>query len=114
MKLYLRVYLILKKDFALKSTLKAINDTSGPDGVILTLLIFGYYPRMTQLDPPSPSIPNRDLAIKKAMHEINKLRASRQIMEALRQRNGPRTDQVLDLPLNFEVIVCQDNNNSKG
>jgi hypothetical protein len=35
---------------------KAINDIVGPDGIILTLLVFGAYPQMTDMDPPSLSI----------------------------------------------------------
>ncbi|KHJ30932.1 hypothetical protein EV44_g3972 [Erysiphe necator] len=51
---------------------KAINDTAGPDGLGSTLLVFGAYPRMTENDPPSPSISQRSAAIKKAMKEIHK------------------------------------------
>ena len=31
--------------------IKAINNISGPDALILTLLVFGAYPRMSALDP---------------------------------------------------------------
>ena len=115
-----RAYEVISEDLpniprylALQMAVKAINDTAGPDGLVPTLLVFGCYPRMTQLDPTSPSIATHALAIKKAMHEVNKLRASRQITEALRKRNGPRTEQVLDLPLNSEVLVWRDNNKSQ-
>jgi hypothetical protein len=27
---------------------KAVNDSAGPDGIILILLVFGAYPRMTE------------------------------------------------------------------
>jgi hypothetical protein len=49
---------------------KAINDTAGPDGLVPTLLIFGAYPRMTSMDPPSLSIVKRAIAIRKAMDEL--------------------------------------------
>jgi hypothetical protein len=35
---------------------KAVNDTAGLDGIVLTLLIFEAYPQMIDMDPPSPSI----------------------------------------------------------
>ena len=52
---------------------KAINDTAGPEGLVPTLLVFGAYPRMVELDAPSPSVTQRATAIKKAMVEIQKL-----------------------------------------
>jgi hypothetical protein len=35
---------------------KAINDTAGPDGLVPTLLVFGAYPRMAELDALSPLV----------------------------------------------------------
>lgn len=84
---------------------KAINDTAGPDGLGSTLLVFGAYPRMTENDPPSPSISQRSAAIKKAMKEIRVHRAERQVTDALHQRNGPVTSILHDLPLNSYVLV---------
>ena len=89
---------------------KAINDTAGPDGLVLTLLVFGAYPRMVELDPPSPTVAQRANAIKKAMAEVRKLRAERQVADALNQRNSPRTDGVHDLPLNSPVLVWREGN----
>jgi len=54
---------------------KAVNDTAGPDGLVPTLLVYGAYLRMSNLDPPTPSIMERAAAIRKAMAEIVKLRA---------------------------------------
>jgi hypothetical protein len=42
---------------------KAVNDTAGPDGLVLTLLVYRAYPRITNLDPPAPSIIDRAAAI---------------------------------------------------
>lgn len=56
---------------------KAINDSVGPDGLVPTLLVFGAYPRIAELDVPLPSIAQRANVIKKAMAEIQKLRAER-------------------------------------
>jgi hypothetical protein len=35
---------------------KAVNDTAGPNRLVLILLVYGAYPRMSNLDPPAPSI----------------------------------------------------------
>jgi hypothetical protein len=70
-------------DSALQMAVKAVNDTAGPDGLVPTLLLFGAYPRMVEYDPPAPTIAQRAAAIKKAMTEVRKLRAQRQIADAV-------------------------------
>jgi len=54
---------------------KAINDSVGPNGLVPTLLVFGAYPYITNLDAPSPTVTQRAAAVKKAMEEIRKLYA---------------------------------------
>ena len=78
---------------------------AGPDGLVPTLLVFGAYPRMTNLDPPAPLITVRATAVRKAMTEIVKLRARKSVNDALRHRNGPNTTLLHDLPFNLEVLV---------
>ena len=56
---------------------KAINDTAGPDGLVPTLLVYGALPRMVEYDAPSPSVTQCSAALRKAMVEIQKLRAKR-------------------------------------
>jgi hypothetical protein len=58
-----RAYLIITaeipdiaKDMTLQMAFKAINDTTGPDGLVLTLLVYSAYPRITKHDPPSPLV----------------------------------------------------------
>jgi hypothetical protein len=77
-----RAYLIITteiqgidKDMALQMAFKAINDTAGPDGLVPTLLVYGALPRMVEYDAPSPTVAQRSAALKKAMTEIQKLRA---------------------------------------
>jgi hypothetical protein len=84
---------------------KALNNTAGPDGLVPTLLVFGAYPRMTELDAPSPTVTQRANAVKKAMAEIRKLRAERQVADTLSMRNGPKTDAVHNLPPNSPILV---------
>jgi hypothetical protein len=78
---------------------KAINDSAGPDGIVPTLLVFGAYPRLTKDSPPSPSITERAEAINKAIKEVRRLYAERQVKEALAIRNGLNTNKLHGLPL---------------
>jgi len=55
--------------------IKAINDTTGPNGLVPTLLVYGAYLRISNLGPPTPSITERAAVIQKAIAEIVKLRA---------------------------------------
>ena len=89
---------------------KAVNDTASPDGLVLTLLVFGAYPRMTNLDPPAPLITARVIVIRKAIAEITKLRARKSVNNTLHARNGPDTTLIHDLPLNSEVLVWREGN----
>jgi hypothetical protein len=52
---------------------KAINNTTSPDRLVPTLLVYGAYLRISNLDPPTPSIMERAATIQKAMAEIVKL-----------------------------------------
>ena len=54
---------------------KVINNTAGPNGLVPTLLVYGAYPRISNLDPPTPSIIERAAVIRKVMAKIVKLRA---------------------------------------
>jgi hypothetical protein len=100
----------LSEEATLQMAFKAINDTAGPDGLVPTLLAFGAYPRMTDLDAPSPTVTQCANAIKKAMAEVRKVCAECQVADALAQRNGPRTSHIHDLPLNSPVLVWREGN----
>jgi hypothetical protein len=52
---------------------KAVNDTAGPDGLVLTLLVYGAYLWISNLDPLALSVIDRAAVIQKAMAEIVKL-----------------------------------------
>jgi len=54
---------------------KAINDTTSPNGLVPTLLVYGAYPRISKLDPPTLSVTDRAAVIWKAIAKIVKLRA---------------------------------------
>ncbi|RFU25514.1 hypothetical protein B7463_g10820, partial [Scytalidium lignicola] len=104
----------IDKDMALQMAFKAVNDSVSPDGLVPTLLVYGAYPRMSEFDAPSPTIAQRAAAIKKAMEEIHKLRAKRQVQDALNMRNGPNVDGIHDLPLNSQVLVWREGNTGQN
>jgi len=54
---------------------KAVNDTASPNGLVPTLLVYGAYPRISNLGPPTLFITERAAIIRKEMAEIVKLRA---------------------------------------
>ncbi len=93
---------------------KAVNDTTGPDSLVPTLLVFSAYPHIAKLDPPTPSITERAMAIRKAMAEITKLQAYKSVNNALRHRNGPDMTLLHDLLLNSEVLVWQEGNTGQS
>ena len=92
-----RVYKVISEELT--------GTTAGPDGLVPTLLVFGSYPRLSESDPPSPTITQRAAAIKKATQELLKLQANRQVTDALRQRNSPQVDNIHDLEAGSEVLV---------
>jgi hypothetical protein len=95
----------LDKDMALQMAFKAINNSAGPDGLVPTLLVFRAYPRIIESDTPSSTVAQRATAIKKAMAEIHKLQAERQITDVLNTRNRPITNKVHSLPPSSLVLV---------
>jgi Reverse transcriptase (RNA-dependent DNA polymerase) len=96
---------MVNKSLMLQMATKAVNDTAGPDGLVPTLLVFGTYPRLSESDPPTPIITQRAIAIRRATQEVTKLRARRQVTDALRQRNGPKVDRIHDLAIGSDVLV---------
>ncbi|OXV05628.1 hypothetical protein Egran_06604 [Elaphomyces granulatus] len=102
------------KELALQMAVKAVNDTAGPDGLVPTLLVFGAYPKMSQLDPPAPTISQRATAVKKAMEEVTKIRAARAVQDALNQRNGPDTSGIHELSIGSEVLVWREGNTGQS
>ena len=84
---------------------KAVNNTAGLNRLVPTLLVYGAYLRMSNLDPPALSIMERAAAIRKAMAKIVKLQAKQAVNSALYYYNGPNTTPVHDLPFNSEVLI---------
>ncbi|KAL3420591.1 hypothetical protein PVAG01_07036 [Phlyctema vagabunda] len=104
----------IRKEDALQMAIKAVNDTAGPDGLTPTLLVFGSYPRLSNRDPPHPSVLARGRAIEKAMKEVSQLHAKRQVAEARNQRNGPVTEETLSIPIGSLVWVNREESGWQG
>jgi hypothetical protein len=94
--------------------IKAVNDTTGPNGLVPTLLVYGAYLRISNLDPPALSVIDRAAVIQKAMAEIVKLRAKQTVNKALHHRNRPNTTLIYDLPLNSKVLIWRKSGNWTG
>jgi hypothetical protein len=76
-----RIYKILKKfkdkhinkEIILQIAVKAVNYSARPDKIVLILLIFGLYPRITKINPPLPTIVKRAKAICVTTKEVRRL-----------------------------------------
>ena len=91
---------------------KAINNTAGLEGLVPTLLVFRAYPQIVKIDALLPLVIQRAAAIKKAIVEIWKLRAKRQIANALNMRNGPQTNAIYGLLPSSPILVQREGNTS--
>ena len=84
---------------------KAINNTAGPNRLVLTLLVYRTYLKISNLDPPAPSIMEQVSVIQKAMAKIVKLRAKQAVNSTLHYHNRPNMTLVYNLPLNPKVLI---------
>lgn len=96
----------LDSEAALQMAVKAVNDSTGPNGLVPTLLVYGALPRLgLPNDAPTPSTFKRAVALKHATNEVTKYFAKRQVKDALRTRNGPDTSDVHKAPIGSHVLV---------
>jgi hypothetical protein len=63
--------------------IKTVNNTTGPDGLVLTLLVFSTYPQITTTDTPSLTVTEHSKAITKAIKQIAELHTKKQVTNAL-------------------------------
>ncbi len=89
---------------------KAVNDTVDLDELMFTLLIFDVYSRMHVMNSSILSINQRTMIIEKAMIEMRKFRAERQVADALNTRNDLIVTSIHDLSLNSNVLIWRENN----
>jgi hypothetical protein len=68
---------------------KTINDSARPDGIILILLVFGAYPRITNNSALSLITTKRAKTIRKASNEIRRYYTKQHVEDIFRIRNSP-------------------------
>jgi hypothetical protein len=89
--------------------IKAVNNTAGPDGLVLTLLVFSTYPQITITDTLFLTVTEHSKAIIKAIKQIAELYAKRQVTDALKQQNRPNISNTLNVLINKDVLVYKKN-----
>jgi hypothetical protein len=100
-------------EITLQMTFKVINDSIEFDELILTLLMFDVYSRMTEMNVTSLTIIQRIIAMKKIMKEMKKFNAIRQINDALNTRND-LIFLIHNLSLNSLVLIFRKNNTDQS
>ncbi len=103
----------ISKEIMLQMIVKAINDTTDSDELMLILLVFEAYSRIHVMNSSTSSITQRIMTIEKAMIDIRKFRAERQIVDALNIRNDSIVISIHDLFLNSDVLIWRDNLNQR-
>jgi hypothetical protein len=97
------------KQFVLQIAIKAVNNTAGPDGLVLTLLMFSTYSQMTTTNTSSFTVTEHGKAITKAIKQIVELHAKRQVTNALRQQNSLNISNTLNVLISKDVLVYKEN-----
>jgi hypothetical protein len=104
-----QVYKIIYNEFhntsikiSLQITIKTINNSAGPDGIILIFLVFSTYPRITKNSVLLPTITKKAEAIRKTTKEIRYLYTKQQVIDILIIRNG------LNIIITFELLIQLD------
>jgi hypothetical protein len=82
---------------SLQITIKAINNSARPNGIILIFLVFSAYPRIIENSVLSLIITKRTETIRKTTKEVRCLYARQQVTDALIIRNGPNIVITLEL-----------------
>jgi hypothetical protein len=105
---------IISFKHALQIAVKAVNNTVGSNGLIPTFLVFGAFPRISHISPPSSSMTARGETIRKIMAEAYKLKAAHQVANVLAIRNGLNIEDMLRLPLMSKVRIYRENKGWSG
>jgi hypothetical protein len=84
-------------ELVLQIVVKVVNDSASPDSIILILLVFGAYPRITNNSSLLFFIIKRTETIRKTTKEIKQLYAEYQVKDIFAIRNSPNTYLTLDL-----------------
>jgi hypothetical protein len=98
----------------LQMTFKALNDSVEFNELIFTLLVFEAYSRMIEMNALSSTIIQRFIAMRKAMNEVRKSIAARQVNDALNIRNDSFSILIHALSLNSDVLVYREKNDNQS
>jgi hypothetical protein len=101
-------------EIALQMTFKVINDSIELDELIFTLLMFDVYLRMIEMNVSSSIITQRAIAMRKAMKEVQKFIAIRQMNDALNTRNDFITILIHELSLNSLVLIFHESKSNQS
>jgi hypothetical protein len=75
-------------------TIKALNDTAGPDGLVPSLLVFGVSPRSPEISRKFPAQRSRLKAMHTAREEYEKKIAKERILRGLNKNVTPAADRI--------------------
>jgi hypothetical protein len=95
-------------EIALQMTFKVINDLIESDELIFTLLMFDVYSRMIEMNVSSFTIIQRAIVMRKAIKEVQKFIATRQMNDALNTRNDLINILIHELSLNSLVFIFRE------
>ena len=87
---------------------KALNNSTGPNGLVLTLLVFSAFLWISDSDVPALLIQQRAVAIYKAMEEITKEKVKKIVNNILNTQNSPNIKALYNLPPNSLVLVYRE------
>lgn len=96
----------LSKEEALQLSIKAINHSVEPDGMVTTLLVYGAIPRLGfSLDRPTPNITQRANDLHKAAQKMSRHFARMKIMRPARTGNKLDTSDFCHASVNIPGLV---------
>ncbi len=94
----------------LQMTFKVLNDSIDFNNLVFILLVFDTYLRIIKMNASFSTIIQRSIAMRKAMKEVRKTIAFRQMNDVLNMRNDLNTILIYDLLLNSFVLVYRERN----
>lgn len=95
----------IKFNLALQMFSKTINNLISSNKLVLTLLVFGIYPKMTKLDILFLSITQHAMAMKKIIDENRNCIISQKVNNIFNIYNELSIASIYDLPINLPVLV---------
>jgi hypothetical protein len=101
-------------EIALQMTFKILNDSIEFDDLIIILLVFEAYFRMTEMNVSSSTINQRVIVMRKAMKEVQKFIAIRQMNDALNTRNESIITLIHELSLNSQVLIFREDKDNQS